>query len=75
MDELARHKTWQGLRLLAVDGASMHLPLEGSLARHFGTDNGLSVARVSVVLMGPMSQQALHTLLNTPDVDASQYEF
>ena len=31
MDELGLHKTWQGLRLLAVDGSSMHLPLEDRL--------------------------------------------
>jgi len=68
MDELGLHKTWQGLRLLAVDGSSMHLPLEDSLARHFGTHNGLPVARVSG-LMDLMSQLALHTLLITPDVD------
>jgi hypothetical protein len=68
MDELGLHKTWQGLRLLAVDGSSMHLPLEDPLARHFGTNNGLPVARVSVLQDLP-SDQALHTLLITPDVD------
>lgn len=68
MDELGLHKTWQGLRLLAVDGSSMHLPLEDPLARHFGTHNGLPVARVSV-LQDLLSDQALHTLLVTPDVD------
>ncbi len=68
MDELGLHKTWQGLRLLAVDGSSMHLPLEDPLARHFGTHNGLPVARVSV-LQDLLSDQALHTLLITPDVD------
>ena len=46
----------------------MHLPLEDPLARHFGTHNGLPVARVSV-LMDLLSDQALHTLLITPDVD------
>jgi hypothetical protein len=68
MDELGLQKTWQGLRLLAVDGSSMHLPLEDPLARHFGTHNGLPVARVSV-LQDLLSEQTLHTLLITPDVD------
>lgn len=68
MAELGLHATWQGLRLLAVDGSSMHLPLEEALARHFGTHNGLPVARVSV-LMDLLSEQTLHTLLITPDVD------
>ena len=68
MEELGLHKTWQGLRLLAVDGSGMHLPLEDSLARHFGTHNGLPVARVSV-LQDLLSEQALHTLLVTSDVD------
>lgn len=68
MDELGLHKTWQGMRLLAVDGSRMHLPLEEPLARHFGTKNGLPVARVSA-LMDLLSNQALHTLLITPDVD------
>ena len=68
MNELGLHKTWQGLRLLAVDGSSMHLPLEDPLARHFGTHNGLPVARVSV-LQDLLSDQTLHALLITPDVD------
>ena len=68
MDELGLQKTWQGLRLLAVDGSSMHLPLEDPLARHFGTHNGLPVARVSV-LQDLLSEQTLHTLLITPNVD------
>jgi hypothetical protein len=68
MGELGLHKIWQGLRLLAVDGSSMHLPLEDSLARHFGTRNGLPVARVSV-LQDLLSDQTLDTLLITSDVD------
>ena len=70
MEELGPRKARQGLRLLAVDvsGSTMHLPLEDSLARHFGTHNGLPVARVSV-LKDLLSGQALHTVLITPDVD------
>lgn len=68
MAELGLHATWQGLRLLAVDGSGMHLPLEDALARHFGTHNRLPVARVSV-LQDLLADQALHTLLITPDVD------
>lgn len=68
LDQLGLRHTWCGLRLLGVDGSSIHLPLEPDLGRHFGLHSGLPVARLSM-LYDLCDGQSLHSLLITPDVD------
>jgi len=58
---------WRGLRLLGIDGSSVHLPLEDRQASHFGTHQGLPVARLSQLIdLG--DGQTLHSLLVSPTI-------
>ena len=41
------YETWQGFRLLAVDGSSNELPESEDIIKHFGLWKGVPVARVS----------------------------
>jgi hypothetical protein len=41
------YQTWYGLRLLAVDGSTMQLPITTEIINHFGLWHGTPVARVS----------------------------
>ncbi|ABC28929.1 protein containing transposase DDE domain [Hahella chejuensis KCTC 2396] len=68
IDLCRQRQTWQGMRLLAIDGSTVHLPLEDALARHFGAHSGFPVARLSV-LLDIADNQALHNLIVTPDID------
>jgi hypothetical protein len=68
LDALGLRQTWRGLRLLAIDGSTVHLPLEPSLAEQFGRHSGHPVARLSL-LYDLCDQQTLHGLLITPEVD------
>lgn len=68
LDQMSPRRTWCGLRLLGVDGSSVHLPLEQRLENRFGRHSGLPVARLSM-LYDLCDHQTLHGLLVTPDVD------
>ena len=63
IDHFHLRRTWRHFRLLAVDGSSVHLPLEKKLERCFGTHDDLPVGRASV-LYDTLDGQVLHT----PDV-------
>lgn len=66
LDAQGLRRQWRGLRLLSIDGSSVHLPLEVEQARHFGTHQGLPVARLSQLIdLG--DGQALHSLLVSSD--------
>ena len=67
IDQYHLRRTWRHFRLLAVDGSSVHLPLEKKLERCFGTHDDLPVGRASV-LYDTLDGQALHSLLVTPDL-------
>lgn len=47
LDELGPRQTWRGLRVLAIDGSTAHLPLEPELEAFFGTHQGRPMARLS----------------------------
>ena len=67
IDHFHLRRTWRHFRLLAVDGSSVHLPLEKKLERCFGTHDDLPVGRASV-LYDTLDGQVLHSLLVTPDM-------
>jgi hypothetical protein len=56
-----------GLRLLAVDGSTVHLPLVPAMARSFGSHCELPVARLSM-LYDVADGQTLHSLIVTPEL-------
>lgn len=62
IDRLGPRPTWRGLRVLAVDGSTLHLPLEPALEHFFGTHQNLPMARVSS-LYDVLDGQTLHSLL------------
>ncbi|MDY6929960.1 MAG: IS4 family transposase, partial [Pseudomonadota bacterium] len=66
LDAQGLRRQWRGLRLLAIDGSTVHLPLEAEQANYFGTHQGLPVARLSQLIdLG--DGQTLHSLLVSPD--------
>ena len=65
IDSLELRHTWQGLRLLAIDGSSVHLPLEAEMHHAFGAHCGHPVARMSS-LYGVGDEQTLHNLIVSP---------
>jgi hypothetical protein len=67
LDSPGLRQTWQGLRLLAIDGSSMHLPLEPAMTSFFGSHCDLPVARLST-LHDVGDGQSLHSLIVTPSV-------
>jgi len=68
LDAQAMRQTWHGMRVLAVDGSSLHLPLESSSEAFFGTEHGLPVARISV-LMDVLDEQVLDAVIAPLNVD------
>ena len=40
IDRLGLRQTWRGLRVFAVDGSTVHLPLEPAMTRFFGSHSG-----------------------------------
>jgi len=62
IDHLGLRQKWRGLRLLAVDGSTVHLPLESSMATFFGSHSGLSMARLST-LYEIADGQTLHSMI------------
>jgi Transposase DDE domain len=67
LDSLGLRQTWRGLRVLAVDGSSVHLPLEPAMMTFFGSHCELPVARLSV-LHDVADGQTLHSLIVPPEV-------
>lgn len=67
IDSLGLRQTWRGLRLLAVDGSGVHLPLEPAMTRSFGSHSGFPVARLSM-LYDVVDGQTLHNLIVTPEL-------
>ena len=65
IDQLGLRQRWQGLQVLAIDGSSVHLPLESGMHRAFGTHCGHPVARLSE-LYDVSDQQSLHSLMVSP---------
>jgi hypothetical protein len=49
LDHMDLRSRWCGLRLLGVDGSSVHLPLEQPLESFFGCHSELPVARLSML--------------------------
>ena len=49
LDSLGLRQTWRGLRVLAVDGSTVHLPLESVMTRFFGCHSEFPVARLSML--------------------------
>lgn len=62
LDAHGLRRTWQGLRLLAVDGSTLNLPLEPEIERFFGTHQGQPMARLSA-LHDVLDGQTLHSLM------------
>lgn len=56
------YQTWQGLRLLAVDGSTAQLPATPDIVAHFGLWGGLPLARVSQ-LFDPLNKITLDALI------------
>lgn len=67
LDSLGLRQTWRGLRVLAVDGSSVHLPLEPAMMSFFGSHCEMPVARLSV-LHDVADGQTLHSLIVPPEV-------
>lgn len=67
LDSLGLRQTWRGLRVLAVDGSSVHLPLEPAMMSFFGSHCELPVARLSV-LHDVADGQTLHSLIVPPEL-------
>lgn len=67
IDSLGLRQTWRGLRILAVDGSTVHLPLEPAMTRFFGRHCGLPVARLSM-LYDIADGQTLHSLIVPTEV-------
>lgn len=62
IDSLGLRQTWRGLRILAVDGSTVHLPLEQAVTRFFGSHCEFPVARFST-LYDVADGQTLHSLI------------
>lgn len=62
LDSHGLRQTWRGLRVLAVDGSGVHLPLEPVMTRFFGSHCELPVARLSM-LYDVADGQTLHNLI------------
>jgi hypothetical protein len=62
LDSLGLRQTWRGLRVLAVDGSTVHLPLESVMTRFFGCHSEFPVARLSM-LYDVADGQTLHSLI------------
>lgn len=62
LDSLGLRQTWRGLRVLAVDGSTVHVPLEPALTRFFGSHSEFPVARLSM-LYDVADAQTLHSLI------------
>jgi len=62
IDQSGLRQNWCGLRLLAVDGSTLHLPLESELSAFFGTHQNLPGGRAST-LYDVTDGQVLHSLL------------
>lgn len=67
LDSLGLRQTWRGLRVLAVDGSSVPLPLESAIASFFGRHCEFPVARLSM-LYDVADGQALHSLIVSVEV-------
>ncbi|MGA8138757.1 MAG: IS4 family transposase [Pseudomonas gingeri] len=67
IDSLGLRQTWCGLRVLAVDGSSVHLPLEPAMTGFFGSHCQFPVARLSM-LYEVADGQALHSLIVPPEL-------
>lgn len=67
IDNLGLRQTWRGLRLLAVDGSTVHLPLEPAITRFFGSHCDFPVARLSI-LHDIADGQTLHSLIVPSEV-------
>ena len=67
IDSLGLRQTWRGLRVLAVDGSSVHLPLEPAMKRFFGSHCEFPVARLSM-LYDVADGQSLHSLIVPSEV-------
>jgi hypothetical protein len=68
IDSLGLRQTWRGLRVLAVDGSSVHLPLEPAMGRFFGLHGEQPTVRLSA-LHDVMDGQTLHSLIVPAEVD------
>ena len=62
IDSPGLRQTWRGLRVLAVDGSSVHLPLGPAMKRFFGSHCEFPVARLSM-LYDVADGQSLHSLI------------
>lgn len=62
IDSLGLRQMWRGLRVLAVDGSTVHLPLEPAITRFFGSHSEFPVARLSA-LYDVADGQTLHSLI------------
>jgi len=62
IDSFGLRQTWRGLRVLAVDGSTVHLPLEPAMTRFFGNHSEFPVARLSM-LYDVADGQTLHNLI------------
>lgn len=67
LDSLGLRQTWRGLRVLAVDGSTVHLPLEPAMTRFFGSHCEFPVARLSM-LYDVADGQTLHSLIVPSEV-------
>ncbi|MBV2205745.1 MAG: IS4 family transposase [Pseudomonas sp.] len=67
IDSLGLRQTWRGLRILAVDGSTVHLPLEPAMTRFFGSHCEFPVARLSM-LYDVADGQTLHSLIVPSEV-------
>ncbi|MFZ3202698.1 MAG: IS4 family transposase [Pseudomonas sp.] len=67
IDSLGLRQTWRGLRVLAMDGSSVHLPLETAMTRFFGSHSEFPVARLSM-LYDVADGQTLHSLIVPSEV-------
>ena len=62
IDYFGLRQKWRGLRVLAVDGSTVHLPLESTMATFFGSHSGFPMARLST-LYEVADGQTLHSLI------------
>ncbi|MEI0836162.1 IS4-like element ISPa1635 family transposase, partial [Pseudomonas aeruginosa] len=62
IDCFGLRQKWRGLRVLAVDGSTVHLPLESTMATFFGSHSGFPMARLST-LYEVADGQTLHSLI------------
>ena len=67
IDSLGLRQAWRGLRVLAVDGSTVNLPLEPAMTRFFGSHCELPVARLSM-LYDVADGQTLHSLIVPSEV-------